>query len=154
MLLPHRKKDKKILVTRNLIAGNTALLKSIFTLFFFPVCNITSRRAVKMPRSAILIHDLSRYIWHFRAPEPHLPHLPHQQPKHLYSRDQYRIRLFPQLPFSPSSLPLEWTILFSITEQWLSFHFSTTGNVCLTFCWNQQLHFTASVFKTFYAIRF
>lgn len=111
---------------------------------------------MKMPWSGILIQDFSRYIWHFRAAQPHMrlfACLPHQPPKHLYSRDQYwtwfilschfLLLLFcwnEQYPFP--SLHSDWAFIFS--------HFKT-GNVCLTFCWNQQLHFTFSV-KTFYAI--
>lgn len=127
MLLPHKKEDKKILLSRNLIAVNKALLKSIFALFFSPISNISSRRAVKMPRNAILIQDLSRYIWHFRAAQPHLPLCLSASPatQTFILQRSVQNQTFSQLPFSPSTLPLQWTILFSITEQWLSFHFST-----------------------------
>lgn len=157
MLLPHRKKDKRILVSRNTIAGSKALLKSVF-IFFFPVCNISSRKAVKMPRSAIQLQSLSRYIWHFRAAQPHLPLCLSASPAtqtFIFQRPVQN-QTFPQLSFSPSSLPLEWTTPFSITAQRLSFHFSTLQDrKCMPdFCWNQRVHFTASVFKIFYAIVF
>lgn len=120
MLFPHRKKDKKVLVSRNAIAGNRALFKSVLILFFFfPVCNISSIKAVRMPRSAILIQGLSRYIWHFRAAQPHLPLCLSASPatQTFILQRAVRNQTFPQLPFSPFSLPLEWTIPFSITAQ-------------------------------------
>lgn len=76
MLLPHKKEDKKILLSRNLIAGNKALLKSIFALFFSPISNISSRRAVKMPRNAILIHDLFQVHLTFQSSSTSFAPLP------------------------------------------------------------------------------
>lgn len=134
-----QKERKKKTVSRNIIAGNKAILKSIFILFFFfPICDISSRRAVKMPRSDILIQDLPRYIWHFRAAQLHLPLCLSASPatQTFILQRSVQNQTFSQLSFSPSSLPLEWTIPFSTTAQWLSFYFFPhfrTENVCLNF---------------------
>lgn len=129
---------------------------SLFLFLFYLICKISSRRAVKMPRSDILIQDLSRYIWHFRAAQLHLPLCLSVSPATQTFTLQRLVQnqTFSQLSFSPSSLPLEWTIPFYTTAQWLSFYFSILQDMkCMSeSCWNQQLHFTASVFKTFYVI--
>lgn len=113
---------------------------------------------LKMPKSAILIKDLPRYIWHFSAAQPHLPLCLFASPatQTLTLQRSVRNQTLSQLPFSSSPLPLEWTILFSTTAQWPSFHFPTLQNrKCMPdFSWNQQQYFTASVFKQFYAIIF
>lgn len=127
MLFPHRKKEKKILVSiRNIIAGKKALLKSVLFFFFFS-CKISSRRSVKMPRSGILIQDLSRYIWHFRAAPPHLPLSLSASPatQTFILQRSVQNQTYSELSFSPSSLLLEWTIPFSITAQGPSFYFFT-----------------------------
>lgn len=101
----------------------TATQRPFHSLFSF-LHNIPFRRAVQMPESAI--QDLSRYIWHFSAAQPHLSLCPSASPvtQTLLPCRSVQKQTLSQLPFS-SSFPLERAMLFSTTAQWPSFHSQT-----------------------------